>query len=204
MNTDSLNDLWQSAPNRPEADAGQRLAAHFVSRLRRRRRFQAGWLAWTCTLMTITSVLTVSHVARNGFESVRGQWAPLFMLALPWLAVAYFLRAFIRQGAASGVSAQPLRAVLAAAQVSNAAERRHLCIVGGLFAVMAPVAALAVWQLRVAGKVPGNQVWSIGIAFGVIFGLGAIGLMARYRRQLAPEQRTIQARLRELDAPFAS
>lgn len=202
MNPDPLNELWQSAANRPEADAGQRLAAHFVARQRSRRRFQAWWLAWTCALLTVTTVLIVTHLARNGFESLRGQWAPCFMLVPPWLVVAYFVRAFFRQGAVSGTSPQPLRAALAAAQVANATERRHLRIVGGLFAVMAPVTALAVGQLHAAGKVPGNQVWSMALAFGVIFTLGAIGLLTKYRRQLVPEQRTIEARLRELDAPI--
>lgn len=199
MNAKSLNELWNSSANRPEPDAGQQLAAQFVSRMRRRRRFRAVWLAWTSFLLTVASILAVTHLIRKGLDGANGQWALLPLLALPWLAVGYFWRAFFREGTGAGDVALPLRAVLVAAQAANTAERRHLRLVGGLFAVMGPVCALAIWQLHAAGKTPGNQVWSMALAFGVIFILGGLGLTARYRRRLLPEQRTIEARLRELD-----
>jgi hypothetical protein len=202
MNTDSLNELWNSSANRPAPGAGQHLALHFVSRMRSRRRFQAWRLAWSFFLLTIASLLAVTHLVRNGLDGVSGQRALLPLMVLPWIAVVYFLRAFFRQSAVSMESALPLRAALIAAQASNAAERRHLCIVGWLFAAMVPVTALAIWQLHVAGKAPGQQAWSMALAFSVIFTLGATGLAMRYRRQLSPEQHTIEARLRELDAPI--
>jgi hypothetical protein len=199
MNTESLNELWNSSANRPERDAGKRLASHFISDLRRRRRLRAFWLAWTSFLLTGASVLAFGHLARNGLEGVTGQWALLPLLALPWMALVYFWRAFFREGAVSGESALPLRAALVAAQAANNAERHHLRLVGWLFAAMVPVTALAIRQLHAAGKAPGNQAWSMAVTFGVIFILGGLGLLARHRRQLLPERRTIEARLRELD-----
>lgn len=199
MNTEALNELWNSPANRPEPEAGKRLAAHFLSGLRRRRRLRALWLAWTSFLLTGASILAVSHLVRKGLDGVHGQWALLPLLALPWMALVYFWRAFFRQGAVAEESAWPLRAALVAAQAANTAERHHLRLVGWLFAAMAPVTALAIWQLHAAGKAPGSQAWSMAVAFGVIFILGGLGLLARYRRQLLPERRTIEARLRELD-----
>lgn len=199
MNTKSLNELWNSSANRPEPDAGNRVASHFLSDLRRRRRLRAVWLAWTSFLMTGASVLAVGHLARNGLDGVNGQWALLPLLALPWLALVYFWREFIRQGAVAGAPVLPLRAALLAAQAANTAERHRLRLVVWLFAAMVPVTVLAIWQLHAAGKTPGNQAWSMAVAFGVVFIVGGLGLLARHRRQLLPEQRTIEARLRELD-----
>ncbi|PTY07914.1 hypothetical protein DB347_06715 [Opitutaceae bacterium EW11] len=199
MNIESLNELWNSSANRPAPDAGQRMASHFVSSLRRRRRFRAFWLAWTSFLLTGASILAVTHLVRNGLEKMDAQWALFPLMALPWITLAYFWRAFLRHGAVSGASALPLRAALVAAQTANTAERHHLRLVGWLFAAMVPFTALAIWQLHAAGKTPGNQVWSMAVAFGVIFIMGALGLRARHRRQLLPEQLTIEARLRELD-----
>lgn len=199
MNIESLNELWNSSANRPAPDAGQQMASHFVSGLRRRRRFRAFWLAWTSFLLMGASILAATHLVRNGLDGVDGQWALFPLLALPWMALAYFWRAFLRHGAVSGESALPLRAALVAAQTANSAERHHLRLVGWLFAAMVPFTALAIWQLHAAGKAPGNQVWSMAVAFGLIFILGGLGLLARNRRQLLPERRTIEARLRELD-----
>jgi|GEM_PF-1979883 len=200
MNPESLNDLWNSSANRPGSAAGKQLASHFLSRLRRRRRLRAFWLAWTSFLLTAASVLAVNHGGRRGLEGVNGQWALLPLLALPWMALGYFWWAFFRQGTVSRESALPLRVALVAAQEANTAQRHHLRLVGGLFAAMVPLTAVAIWQLHAAGKTPGNQVWSMAVVLAVIFILGGLGLLARHRLQLVPEQRTIEARLRELDA----
>lgn len=201
MNSESLNELWNSSANRPEPDIAGRLASNFTAGLRRRRRLRALWLAWTTLLMTGASVLAVIHLVRKGPAGVAGQWALLPLMALPWMPLVYFWRAFFQQGAVSRDSALPLRDALTAAQAANTAERHHLRLVGWLFAAMVPVTALAIWQLHAAGKVPGNQVWSMAVAFGVIFMFGGLGLLGRHRHRLLPEQRMIEARLRELDHP---
>ena len=198
MNSDALDQLWNSAANRPEPSAGQRLASHFIVTLRRRRRFQAFWLGWTALLLTSATVLAASHLVRKGFHGMTGEWAMFLLLAMPWMALVYFLRAFLRHGAVRTESALPLRTALLAAQAANAVERRHLRLVSALFAAMLPVTALAIGQLQAAGKTPGQQAWSMSVAFGVIFLVGALGLLARYRRRLS-EQRLIEARLRELE-----
>jgi hypothetical protein len=199
MNSDSLTKLWNSPENRPTPGAGELLASDFIARLRRRRRFKALWLTWTACLLATATGLAVIHLTRRGLDGVNGQWALLPLLALPWMAMVYFTRTFLRQGAVPSEPAPSLHAALLAARKANAVECRHLRVVGWLFTAMIPVTAVAVWQLHGAGKVPGNQLWSMAFVFGTVFALGALGLIMRYRGQLLPEQRDLDARLQEFE-----
>lgn len=200
MNPESLNDLWNSPDNRPEPASGAQLASRFITRLRRRRRLRAVWLVWTSFALTAVSLLAVRQLVRDGLNLLDGQWALLPLLALPWMVLVYFWRAYIREGTVHRDPTRPLRSALLAALTANAAERRNVRLVGGLFALMIPVTSLAVWQIHAVGKVPGHQVGAMALTFGTIFILGALGLLARHRFLLTPERRTLEARLRELDA----
>jgi len=197
MTQDPLNELWNSTANRPAIDAGQRLASQFVARMRRRNTFQLMWLVWTLFAMTGITALTMIHLARNGLD---GQWTLFLMLALPWFVTLHFLRAYSRRTRLERV-ALPLGAALAAARASNRVERRGLVFIGIYLAIMAPIIALAVWQLHAAGKASVNQAWSMAFVFGAILTLSAAGMAVRYRRYLLPEMRMIDALLRDLDAP---
>ena len=204
MNTDPLNDLWNSATNQPDAEAGPRLAAQFTNRLRKRRRFQAWWLGWTVCAMTAVTILAIIHVVRNGVSGVADQWPLLPLLALPWFVTLRFLRAFLRAKAGPASSALPLQAALIAARASNLAERRHFIVISWLFAAMTPLLALAVWQLHLGGKASVDQAWSMALAFGTILASSMAIQVVRYRRRLLPEKQTIDTLLRDLDAPAAN
>ena len=201
MTNDALSDLWNSAPNRPAADAGERLAVEFVTRHRRRRQFQAWWLAWTFFALTVATSLVVIHLIKHGFAGVAGQWTLWPMLALPWGAAFIFLLRFRQEGTSGGATISPLPEVLVAALASNRAERHRLIGVGTLLVVITPLSALAIWQLHVAGKVTVDQMGSMALVFGVALALGGGFVTWRYRRQLAPEHRRIEALLRDVESP---
>lgn len=200
MNTDPLNELWNSGANQPDGEAAQRLASHFAGRLRRRRRLQAWWLGWTLFALAAVTILALTQLARQGASAFAGQWALLPLLALPWFVALRFLRVFFRADAGAAKSSLPLRAALVAAQASNLAERRRLSIIGGLLVVMLPVVALSVWQLHVGGKASVDQAWSMALVFGAFLALGVTGVVVRYRRFVLPEKRTIEALRRDLEA----
>ncbi len=199
MTHDSLTELWNSPANRPAPYAGERLAVQLVARMRKRRRWEALRLGWVFFALTAMSSVAVVALTRHGTAGLTGQWSLIPLLLLPWWVAVYFLRDFIHASARSLKLASPLRDVLKAAQIANATERRHLRLTGWFFAITLPMTALAVWQLQATGKTPGNQAWSMAFVFGVVFTLGAAGLVVRYRRYLLPEQRTLEARRRELD-----
>lgn len=199
MNTDPLHTLWTSEANLPDPAAGRRLADQFVARLRRRRRFQGWWLAWTLFALSAVTLLALRQVLLRGAAEIVAHWALLPMLGLPWLAALYFLQTYRREGRATAGAALPLRAALVAAQASNHAERRRLALVGGLLAAMLPLSALAVWQLHAAGKAPGNQAWSLAAGLAAALTAGAVVVAGRYYWQLRPERRTVDLLLRELE-----
>ena len=198
MTTDPLNDLWNSPPNRPEADAGERLASHFVDSLRKRRRFQAWWLAWTFFALTGVTTVAVLHVVSQGPAGVAGQWAMWPMLALPWSVALIFLRRFRQERVAASLVAPSLLAALLSALAGNRAERRRVVGVGVLLLVTAPMSALAIWQLRLAGKATTDQAWSMALVFGAALMLGGGFVLSRYRHHLVPEGRKIEALLGDL------
>ena len=200
MTNDTLSDLWNSTPNRPAAEAGDHLASEFVTRLRQRRRLQAWWLAWTFVALTGATSLVVIQLVKQGSAGVAGQGALWPMLALPWFAAFIFLRRFRRERKTPGASISPLHVALLAARASNQAERRRLLGVGTLLLVMAPVAALAVWQLHGAGKATASQAWSMALVFGAALTLGGGFATWRYRRHLVPERSRIDSLLRDLES----
>jgi hypothetical protein len=204
MTSDPLHSLWHSAANQPGATAGERFARDFLVKLRRRRRFQAWWLGWTFVALTAASVVAGVQLFREGTGAAAQQWALFPLLALPWALAVHFLRGFIRQKAGAPASGLPLRHALVAARESNRRERRHLALVGWLIAGLVPVLGLAVWQLRLVGKAPGNQAWSMALTLGVLLALGATGMLVRYCRYLRTEKLVIEDRLRELDDPVTA
>jgi LPXTG-motif cell wall-anchored protein len=204
MNNDALNELWNSAPNRPLPEAGERLAVHFLTRLRKRRLYQGWWLAWTFLALTGTTALAVVQIVKHGSTAVTGQWALWPMLALPWGAAFLFLRRYFRECVAPTLSVSPLHAALVAARAGNLMERRRLIGVGILLLAMLPITALAIWQLHLAGKTTADQAWSMALVFGLALALGGGFVTWRYRRHLVPERCKIEALLRALESTNAS
>lgn len=203
MNHDPLHELWHSTANQPDAAAERRAAEQFAGRWRRRRRWQAVWLTWTFLALTAATGLVAVQLGRGSIDLAR-QGPLLALLGAPWLAAIHFLRLFLREGANALAAAQPFTEVLRRAQAVNAAERRRLRLVGVLLGAMAPITALTVWQLHVAGKASASEAWSMGAVFA--FGLAAGGGFAawRYWARLQPERLLLEARLRELNAATAN
>ncbi|MBI2514078.1 MAG: hypothetical protein HYV96_19065 [Opitutae bacterium] len=197
MNHDPLHDLWCSPANQPDSSAGRAAAAQFAAQWRRRRRWQAAWLAWTFLALTAATALAVTQVLRGTVDlGPRAALVPL--LGLPWLAAFYFLRRHLRQGAAAPHAGEPFGEALRHAEQANAAERHRLTVIGWLLVAMTPVSALAVFQLHAAGKASAHEAWSMAAVFGVALAAGLCAVVLRLRRRLQPERRLIEARLREL------
>lgn len=203
MNHDSLHQLWHSTANQPDAAAARRAAEQFAARWRRQRRWQALWLAWTFLALAVASALAVAQVGRGSVDLAR-QAMLLPLLGAPWFAAIHFLRAFRRDGAAAPDAGEPFVEVLHRAERANASERRRLRLVGALLAAMAPVAALAVWQLHAAGKASAREAWSMGAVFALGLAAGAAAVAWRYWTRVEPERRLLDARLRDVGAASAS
>jgi len=199
MPTDPLNELWNTAANRPDPVAGDAVAAQFLTRLHRRRRFQAWWLSWTFLALTGVTALAVAQFQREGVGGLAAQWSAVALLALPWIVAVRFLHAFVREKPGRLDRTLPLVETLAVAQGSNARERHRLVVVLGLLAVMAPVLALAIWQLHAVGKAATHEAWSLATVLGAALLFGAVIVVARLRLRLVPERRMLEALQHDLD-----
>jgi len=200
MNRDRLNDLWNSDSNRPDTVAGAYLAEQFLAGLRRRRRWQVAWLTWTFFALTVITVWAAVHALAQGVSSLVSQWSLIPMLALPWIVALRLLAQFRRERTPEPDAALPLREALAAARLSNLAERRRLAFIGLLLAVMTPVVGLAVWQLHGAGKATANQAWSMAAVFGAALALGGLTVALRLGFRLQPEGRRLEALQQDLES----
>lgn len=198
MNNDPLLALWRSSANQPDSAAGRDVAAQFAARWRRRRRWQAAWLAWTFLALAATTVFAVAQLGREALAP-GSRTVSALLLGVSWFAAFHFLRRHLGQDATPPPVGQPFGEALRHAARANAAERRRLTAIGWLLAAMAPVIAFAVFQLHVDGKASAHEAWSMGAVFGGALAAGLGAVVLRHRLRLQPERRLIEARMRELD-----
>jgi hypothetical protein len=197
MNLDELQNDWNSPRNDLPTEQQRKLAEQFVLQMRRRRRFQLWWLIHTFFWLTVITVLAARTVAL-GRTGLGQEWALLPLLTVPWLFAFHFLRRFLKpvlpvaRGELSVIDS--LRAALAA----NRAEQSHLKKVGVLFAIMIPLLALSMSQLRSTHKVSSSELTSMAVFLGGILLLSGAGIAARYFARVLPRQREIKDLLTEL------
>ena len=205
MNNDPLESVWNSAANQPPGDTGERLATRLLASIRRDRRRQAWWLTWTVLSMSAATMLAARSAIRSAhWGDAAALWPLLLLLGVPWIATIVFLRRFLRTRRSDHACHLALRTVLATAQTHLLAERRRLKGIALVIAVMTPVGGLAVRQLYASGKATADQAWSMALVFAIGLLLGVAALWIRDRFRLQPEERKIEALLRDLDAPAAS
>ncbi|HEY0943786.1 MAG TPA: hypothetical protein VGD81_00905, partial [Opitutaceae bacterium] len=137
---------------------------------------------------------------QQGPLALAGQWALWPLLLLPWSAAIHFLRKFLREGAPPKSSIPPLRDALLTARQGNRAERRRLAVIAILLGALAPITAVAIRQLHLAGKASVNEAWSMALVFGLALALGGGSVAWRYRRRLVPERRRLESLLRDLES----
>ena len=70
---------------------------------------------------------------------------------------------------------------------------------GLLFAIMIPVLAVSIWQLRTTDKVSAREMTSMAIFFGGVLLVSGASVIARYFGRLLPQQRQLNALLAELN-----
>lgn len=197
MTTDPLDQLWHSPANQPPLDAGPRLASEFVTRLRRRRTFQAWWLAWVFLALTAATTLGVIQIVRSVPGDFSRQWTLAPLIVAPWFAALHLLRDFCRQPSLPVGVALSVSETLRLVEAANRSEVRRLTVVRGLIGCAIPLSGFAIWQLREIGKLPGQQMESMAVVFALALVGGFTAVTVRRLRLLA-EREVIEARLNEL------
>jgi len=198
MNLNEMQSLWNSPGNRPPTAAQQQLADKFTRQMIRRRRFQTFWLIHTLVWLTLITGLAVWNVMAKKV-ALGQEWALIPLLLVPWAFAIHFLRRYLKPAAPIARGEVSVADSFRAALGSNRTEQSHLKLVGLLFAIMIPVLAVSMWQLRAADKVSAREMTSMAIFFGGVLLVSGAGVAARYFGRLLPQQRQLNELLAELN-----
>lgn len=198
MSTDDLHHAWKSPANRPSPEAAARERAAFVLLLQREYRSFRFWVIRAFSLLAVITIGLGVSVASKGSFDVKGEWAVLLLLALPWVGAIGFLRRHLQHRRAHPDYNQSVaHSVRALLDANRAAQQRSRMLLG-LFALMAPVLAVSIWQLQQVGKARPHEAASLATVMAVVMVLSSLGVYWQSRR-LRPEEK----RLTELAAEFA-
>jgi hypothetical protein len=196
MNSNEMQNAWNSPFNNLSRDQQEQLAGQFVRRMNRRRQFQSIWLITSFAWLTIITVIAFWTVAVGNTNLTR-EWGLLPLLILPWVFAVYFLRSYLKSDAPRAEGTVPIVESLRAALVSNLSHQSRLKIVGGLYVILTPVIALTMRQLQATGKVSGHELTSMAVLFGGALVVGVAGITALFFGRLVPQQKRLEVLLGE-------
>lgn len=197
MNPNEMQSAWNSPRNNLSTEAQQQLAQKFTRQMIRRRRFQALWLINTFVWLTVIAVLAIRTVA-VGKVGLAQEWALLPLLIVPWAFAFHFLRRYLKPVSPATRGELSVADSFRAALSSNRAQRSHLKLVAGLFAIMIPLLAVSMQQLHAVGKVSSRELVSLAAFFGGTLLLSGAGIAARYFGRVLPQHKQLNALLAEL------
>lgn len=191
MNSNELQNAWNSPRNNLPTEEQQRLADQFSRQMIHRRRFQSIWLTNTFVWLTIVTVLAIQMAVVGKITAQ--EWGLFPLLLVPWGFALYFLRRHLKPVAPMARGEMSIVNSMRAALASNREERSHLKLVGVLYVIMLPLLALGMPQLHLVGKVSDRELTSMAFFFSLVLLGGGLGITIRYFRFLVPQQRRLIA-----------
>jgi len=197
MNSNEMQNLWNSPLNDLSPNQQEQLAAQFVHRMNRQRRFQSLWLITTFAWLTIISVIAIWTVSTDNTKLMQ-EWALIPLLTIPWAFALRFLRRYLKSSPPLSLGEVPVIESLRAALASNLNHQSRLKIVGGLYVILIPVIALTMRQLMVAGKVSAHELASMAVLFTGALLVSAIVMAGLFYGRLVPQQKKLEGLLAEV------
>ena len=195
MNFADLQTLWNSSGNQPNPAQRERLTQHLLAWVRRQRRHQLAWLAWTFAALTAITAFAGWLLFATEKVDLGIEWGSIPLLLLPWIFAFVFLKRLLAPTVSPVSGEVPIADALARALKANEAARFRLRAVGLLYAIFVPVLAISIWQLHSAGKASSREIVSMAIFFGSVLLLCGAGVFARYRFRLKPQHHHLKALL---------
>lgn len=199
MNSNEMEQIWNSPLNNLPPDEQRQLAEQFIGQMNRRRRFQSIWLFNTFAWLAIITVAAWWSVA-VGNTKLTHEWALLPLLIVPWAFAVYFLRSHLKSGNLRFQGELSVVESLRAALASNLNRQSRLKIVGVLYLILVPVLVLAMRQLQTAGKVSERELVSMAVLFGGALVLSALFMAALLVGRLLPQQKRLEGLLADVHA----
>jgi len=202
MSYDELERAWRSPRNRPTPAELAADRFRFTDELERRRR---GVKLFLFVVFAVLAVFTVRVFAAvfwpgPGKEiDVTREWAPLFILAMPWLGAVFLARRVARHEREHGHPERSLADSVRALLDENHMSRARLKTVAALHAVLLVALPLVVWQLRAVGKAGDEIVLPAFVGWPLIAAAILGGMWWHDRRKLVPRQRQLEQLLRDYE-----
>jgi hypothetical protein len=201
MNFDELQTIWNSPGNQPNPAQRERLTQQLLTWVRRQRRHQLVWLAWTFATLTAITALAGWLLFATDKVDPGIEWGLIPLLLLPWCFAFVFLRRFLNAANPLTPGDGPIAHALTRALKANEAAQSRLRTVGLLYAIFIPVLAVSIWQLHSAGKASSREIFSMAIFFGSVLLLCGAGVFARYRFRLKPQHHHLKSLLHHYEEP---
>lgn len=203
MNFADIQKTWQSPHNRPSTAETESEKMKFIQTLHRRdRSFVIGLTLIFAGLAAVTFIILRNQMigGSRGAIALDREWSTLVFLGLPWIGAIWALlryrRLLDRQGDYARSIADSVRALLAQNHFARSKARMVLT----LQLVGLPVVAVVIYQLHAVGKMRLHEVVSAAVFFGVAMPVAIGCQLWIYFRKLGPEERRLEALLREYEA----
>ncbi|UAL11256.1 hypothetical protein [Caulobacter segnis] len=198
MEFEHLEAAWRSPANTPDDKAKAYLMEQVMRSLKARRRGELLFFAIPATAMTIFTAIAVQAVS-SGRMDVGREWGALGMLGVCWLVLVAVLTADVLLRHRRAPDSSPMRDTISAMLMANRRARTNVRIFWMMLPVFLAPMFTGVWQLRDVGKASDRDAWQMLFVFGVAL-IASVGWnTARYYWVMKPEQRRLEALLREYE-----
>ena len=190
----NLDELWNSPANAPGPIEREAFVAQTLLRVARERRQRKGMLIFSAILLLLSTAPAV--YTRITDPAALGSSRSLYlMLASQWLLILYWARQLRPAVGMTAGEGDTIQGSLARLLWEVESERRSQLGVVVLFAVFAPLLALAIRQLVASDKMTPDQAMSGGLVFLGIAAVSVGSILWRLRRRVLPRRRRLQALL---------
>jgi hypothetical protein len=191
----TIDDVWKSPGNTPSPAARDAVLAQTRAQLRRIQRRRVAFVAWTAVTLLAASGL-VTYVWATRPDDLAGAAPMLALLLAQWAAFALFLRDLRSGGRVMGADASIRESLERLWQEGDQSRRRQLTVLA-LYAAAVPLVAMAILQLRDAGKMAPGEALSATLAFGAVITVGTSAILVRRYWRILPRQRRLSALLEQ-------
>jgi hypothetical protein len=199
MNFAEIEHMWRSPQNQPTAAQLEELKMKFVTDLNQRHRASVAFLSFVGIALIFFTGKIVLHLfwpsAGTDPVNLAREWAIIPFFALPWIGWGLLLRRYRRHRRHHPDYARSIDSSVRALLDENRLERARYKTVAWLQLAAVLVLPFIVFQLRAVGKAGDEILMPAFVVFpGIVLAI-FIWSTSRYRRQLLPRKRELEALL---------
>lgn len=198
MEFDRLEAAWRSPANTPDARAQAYLMEQVMKTLKARRRGELLFFLMPTIALSIFTAIAVRAIATDRMNLTQ-EWGSVAMLAVCWALLGAVLVAGIRLRDRGSSDSASMRDTLSTLLAANRRARTNVRIFWMMLPVFLTPMLVGVNQLREVGKASERDAGQMLLVFGVALAASVVWNTARYFGAMKPEQRRLEALLKEYE-----